>query len=145
MSFSAFWIIRPFEISAFRIRPFENSALWFSAFRSKIIFMSINVWSTVSSQNFHRLCVWLMYKFWYVNMPNVTAGYGRFSDSIAFLGIFIHYFDHSYLNCCVSKLLLIVYVINTHILIYQYARCDCKLWYVILYQPFINFVESLWK
>ena len=26
-----------------------------------------------------------------VNMPNVTAGYGRFSDSNAFLGMFIYY------------------------------------------------------
>ena len=33
---------------------------------------------------FHRLCVWLMYTFWYVIMPNVTPGYGRFSDTIEF-------------------------------------------------------------
>ena len=41
---------------------------------------------------------------------------------LRFLGIFIHYFDHLYLNCCVSKLSLILYVINTHtddISIYQ--------------------------
>ena len=37
--------------------------------------------------------------------------------------------DHSCRNCCVyTKTSLIVCVINTHILIYQYARCDCKLW-----------------
>ena len=42
----------------------------------------------VSSPNFHRLCVWLMYTFWNVNMPIVTAGYGRFSDSIAFFVYF---------------------------------------------------------
>ena len=55
------------------------------------------VFSTVSSPKLHRLCVWLMYTFWNVNMPNVTAGYGRFSDSIAFFGYFSvtlcsHYF-----------------------------------------------------
>ena len=30
------------------------------------------------------------YIFWYVNMTNVTAGYGRFN--CVFLGIFIHYY-----------------------------------------------------
>ena len=29
-----------------------------------------------------------MYIFWYVNMPNVTSGYGSFSESIAFFGNF---------------------------------------------------------
>ena len=39
----------------------------------------------ISLPNFLRLCVWIIYTLWYVNMPNVTAGYGRISDSIAFL------------------------------------------------------------
>ena len=43
---------------------------------------------TLSSPNLHRLCVWLIYTFWYVNMSNMTAGYWRFSYLFAFLGIF---------------------------------------------------------
>ena len=43
--------------------------------------MNIHFWSIISSSKFHRLCVWLIYTFWYVNMPNVFAGYERFSDS----------------------------------------------------------------
>ena len=53
--------------------------------------------STVSSQNFHKLCVLLMYTFWNVNMANVTAGYGRFSDSIAFFKYF------SYITTCLKR------------------------------------------
>ena len=49
---------------------------------------SINVWIIVSSPKFHRLCVWSMHTFWYVIMPYVTAGYGRFSDLIVFFGNF---------------------------------------------------------
>ena len=65
--------------------------------------------STVFSQNFHKLCVLLMYTFLYVNMPNGTAGYGRFSDSIAFLGIFIYYYMfetlqlHQFFTNCVLR------------------------------------------
>ena len=56
----------------------------------KTLLTSIHVKSTVFSPNFHRLCARLIHKFSYVNMPNVTAGsgYGRFSISITFLGIF---------------------------------------------------------
>ena len=54
---------------------------------------SINVWIVVSPPNYPRLCVWLIYTFWNVNIPNVPAGYGRFSDLTAFfLGIFIYYY-----------------------------------------------------
>ena len=53
-------------------------------------------------------------------MPNATAGYGRFSDSIAFLGIFIHYnMFHSFI-----KLLQIVAKMNekqTYVIIYGYV------------------------
>ena len=39
-----------------------------------------------------------MLTFWYVNMPNVTADFGSFSDSIAiFLGIFKHTHFHNML------------------------------------------------
>ena len=50
--------------------------------------MTIHVWIIVSSPNFHRLCIWIMYIFWYISMPNVTAEYGRFSNLIAFFGNF---------------------------------------------------------
>ena len=44
----------------------------------------------VSSPNFHRLSAQLIDTFWYVNKPNVTAGYGTPLDFIAFFGIFTH-------------------------------------------------------
>ena len=55
---------------------------------------SIHVLSAVSPPNFHRLCVLIMYIFWNVNMPYVTAGYRKFSYSIAFFG----YFSYNYYN-----------------------------------------------
>ena len=54
----------------------------------------IDVWSIVSKPNFHRLCIWLMYTFWCVNMPSVTAGYRRFSYSIAFFPGNFHILQH---------------------------------------------------
>ena len=44
---------------------------------------------SVSSPNFHRLCVWLTYTFLYVNILNVTIGYWRFSDLVTFFGNFL--------------------------------------------------------
>ena len=57
------------------------NAIWFYCvffgyFHS--LLTSIRVCSVVSPLNFHRLCVLLMYTFWYVNMPNETAGYGYY-------------------------------------------------------------------
>ena len=49
---------------------------------------SIHVWSIVSSLNFHRLCAWIVWIFWYVNVPNVIASYGKFSNLLCF---FIYY------------------------------------------------------
>ena len=37
------------------------------------------------------LCLFNIH-LWSVNMPNMAAGYGTFSDLIAFLGILIHYY-----------------------------------------------------
>ena len=53
-----------------------------------ILLTTIHDWIIVSSPKFHRLYVWLIYTFWYINLPNVTAGYGRFSDLISFFGNF---------------------------------------------------------
>ena len=53
-----------------------------------ILLRVLGILIIVSSPNIHRLCIWLMYTFWYINMPNVTAGYVRFSDLIASFGIF---------------------------------------------------------
>ena len=50
---------------------------------------TIYAWIVVSSANFHRLCVWLMYIFWYVEISNKSY-YGRFSDSISFLWEFLY-------------------------------------------------------
>ena len=78
--------------------------------------------------------------------------------------VFSYIFDdhhHSCLICYIStKISLIVYLINTHILIFWHVRYFYKLrkvfwfnwffgnfnvWYVILHQPFTNFCEKLMK
>ena len=52
----------------------------FAAFYSMLTI--IFVWSVLYSPNFHRLCIWLIQIFWFIDIPDVTVGYGRFSDSI---------------------------------------------------------------
>ena len=49
----------------------------------------ICVWKYISLPNFHRLCVWWIHSFWYVDMPDVTATYGTPLDFVAFWFIFI--------------------------------------------------------
>ena len=46
-----------------------------------------------------KYCIFTKHSQIVCQMPNVTAGYGWFSDSIVVFWFFIHYFDHSYLNC----------------------------------------------
>ena len=64
------------DVTASYGRPFD-----FIAFLG----IFIHFWRPFMSEllvNFHRLCVWSIQTFWYVNMPDVTGGYGRFSDLI---------------------------------------------------------------
>ena len=63
-------------------------------------------------------------------MPDVAASYGTLLDSIAVFKEFSYIIDeHLCLNCFIStKLLKIVCLINVHILVYQHAKCNCKLW-----------------
>ena len=44
----------------------------------------IRIYQHISPPNFHKLYVKLIHTFWYVNMPNVTAGYARFSVLMSF-------------------------------------------------------------
>ena len=46
----------------------------------------------VSPPNLHGLCVWSMYTFWYINMPDVTTSYERISGLIRFF----EHFNASY-------------------------------------------------
>ena len=67
--------------------------------------MTIHFWIIVSPPNFHRLCVWLMYTFWCINMP---AGYGRFSDLNGFVWEFTNIITcllnlHQTFTNCVSS------------------------------------------
>ena len=61
------------------------------------------------------MCVWSIYTFWYIDMPDVTAIYGTPYDFMAFFWLFSYIIiDHSCLNCCIFiKLSLIVYLVNT--------------------------------
>ena len=70
-----------------------------------ILLTSNHIWSIMSSPSFHRSCVWLMYKFWCVNMQNVTASYGGFSYSISFSGNFliILHFRQTFTNCVLFR------------------------------------------
>ena len=63
---------------------------------------TIHVWIIVSSPNFHRLFVSWMYTFWYVNMSNVTIGYGRLSSLIAFF-----FWEFSYITTCLKRYIFI--------------------------------------
>ena len=96
-------------------------------------------------------CVSNQYTFWYNYMPDVTASYGTPFVLLRLFGYF-----HTLLLCIdircldrsiLTKLLLIVYLINTHILIYQSAKCDCRLRNVILFYFtlfFANFAHNRW-
>ena len=66
------------------------NAPWFIAFFGYFhTFLStIHVWSIVSSQNIHWLCVLSIHTFWYDAMPDVTTSCGRFSGLIGFVGNF---------------------------------------------------------
>ena len=75
----------------------------------------------------------------------MTASYGTPYDFIAAFCVFSYIIiDHLCLNCCTStKLSLIVFLINIHILICQYARCDCKLWNPLEFIAFFaNFAHN---
>ena len=65
------------------------NAIWFNCvfwIFFHTLMTTIHVWKVVSAPNFHRTCICLMYIFWYINMPNVTASYGTFLDLITFFG-----------------------------------------------------------
>ena len=44
----------------------------------------ICVWQDIVSPNFHKICVLLMYTFWFIDMPDMNACYGSSLDSIEF-------------------------------------------------------------
>ena len=111
--------------------------------------------STYLDQTFTE-CI---YMFWYINIPELTASYGIFLWFYCVFWSFSYIIiDHSCLNCCIStKLSRIMHLINTHILICWYARCNYKLlelvwfnkffenfnvWYVLLSS---SFHKKLWK
>ena len=53
-------------------------------------FLCIYNWHAFMSEEFYLhqtftdFCILLLYTFWYVNIPKLITGYGRFSDLIAF-------------------------------------------------------------
>ena len=72
----------------------------------------------------------------YVNMPDVTAGYG---STLNFFCLFFWKYsqiidDNLCLNFCIfTKLSEIMWLINTQNFGHQQARCKCRLWKVLLY------------
>ena len=61
---------------------------------------------------------------------DVTVNYGTLLDFYCIFWEFSYLIDdHSCLNCCIStKLSHNVCLINLHIVVYHYAKCDRKLW-----------------
>ena len=99
---------------------------------------SINVWCIVSSPNFCILCIWLTYKFYiminifmYINIPNVTAGYERFSDIIAF--IFREFYIPTYINTCLKSYSSIIKL---------FIDCVFRKWYrketLVIFYGYVN-------
>ena len=76
-------------------------------------------------------------------MPDVTASYGTSFDFVAFFKSF-HYID--FINDVWSVVsssnfcrLCVQLIINTHILLYQYARCD---WFGSVFCEFSHLINS---
>ena len=89
--------------------------------------------NVVSSPNFHRLCVLIIHTFWYVNMPDVTTGDGRafiLSEHFEYSSVCSEHYSYYGLHRDL-RLPQIVRLINTHILMYRHARCNCRLWQVL--------------
>ena len=106
----AFWFYSVFWVFSHIIDEYSCLKCYIFTKISQIVYL-IDVQILVYQ---HTKCdCWLWKVFWF---------------NCVFWGISKHYFDYSYLDCYVSKLSLIVYVINTRILIYQYVRCAWKLW-----------------
>ena len=60
------------------------------------------------------------------DMPDVTVSYCIFYESSYIID------EHSCLKYFIfTKLSQIMCLINAHILVYQHAKCDCKLWEVL--------------
>ena len=104
----------------------------------------IVVWSALP--NIHFLCIWWIKTFWYNDMSDVTVIYGMLLNFIAFSEYYFHIIeDYSSLKCCIStKVSLIVFLTNTHILICWHARCDCKLRKVRWFNCFFFENFSVW-
>ena len=86
--------------------------------------------ATISSLNFHRLCILSIHTFWYIYMPDVTACYGTSSDFIVFFWkLNAKFDDYSYLKCCIDiKLSLIMCLINKSSLV----LLICQMWLQIM-------------
>ena len=55
----------------------------------------MGVLGPTSSPNFHRLYVKSIHTFQSIDMPDMTTGYGRFSEQISFFGYF-HFWNFKY-------------------------------------------------
>ena len=83
------------------------------------------VFSYIFNDHSWKYCIFtklsqIVFKFWYVNMPNVTTSYGRLSDLIAFFWEFIFYKSQKVqiTNKClkmkwIKKFKALNYLINT--------------------------------
>ena len=74
------------------LQVMERSLIWLRFFWNfHTLLTTICVWIAVFPPKFRRLYVKLMYTIWYVDIPDMTTGYGRFFE-FRFLWIFIYYY-----------------------------------------------------
>ena len=109
---------------------------FFKNFQTKLT--TIHVWSVASLPNFHKLCIWLISKFWYVNMPNVIVGYRRSSNLIEFFGNFHIWNVMSIWN--LHKLYWKSYSISSYLI--HNIICYEMLTFVII-NGYVSFVQHL--
>ena len=121
-----YWYVKMPDVTASYRKPLNF--MCFFEFGTKLT--NIHVWSDLSSPNFHILCILYEYKYFVIMKCQIWLhAMERLLILLCFFGLFLYIIDDfSFLKYCIlTKFSLIVCLINTHILIYWYARCNYKL------------------
>ena len=99
----------------------------------------------ITSPNFHKMYVWSIHIFWYIDMPDVTSSYGAPFDLILFFWVFSYIIDdHSYLKYCIfAKLSQIVCLTYMFSVFFLWFICFLKLSNIITCLKRYNFIKLL--
>ena len=128
--FSAILIFRPFyfrpyDFRSIDIRPFFDLAECFSVLRTRF------VWNDMDSSNFYKLYVTDFSAFIRIYLIFETVFLYK-STILPYVWKIDHKNERRWrlVGHSFTKLSQNVCLVNTHILVYWNARCDCKLWNV---------------